>query len=109
MGFSSQGFYAYCGFTGLAVILKRQRITIYMLKMNARHLHLWTVDCRNWGYFIFKTAFVGKNTLFAEWASIFAIFHLLLVLQSLLLMEKNAKNGGEFYECVRSSEFIKVI
>ncbi len=24
-------------------------------------------------------------------------------------MEKNAKNGGEFYECVRSSEFIKVI
>lgn len=50
-----------------------------------------------------------KNTLFAEWASIFAIFHLLLVLQSLLLVEKNAKNGGEFYECVRSSEFIKVI
>ena len=59
--------------------------------------------------FIFKTAFVVKNTLFAEWVSIFAIFHLLLVLQSLLLMEKNAKNGGEFYECVRSSEFIKVI
>ena len=121
VGFSSQGFYAYCGFTGLAVILKRQRITIYMLKMNARlyceqgsqfkilYLHLWTVDCRNWGYFIFKTAFVGKSTLFAEWASIFAIPHLLLVLQSLLLMEKNAKNGGEFYECVRSSEFIKVI
>lgn len=38
VGFSSQGFYAYCGFTGLAVILKRQRITIYMLKMNARSI-----------------------------------------------------------------------
>ena len=36
VGFSSQGLYAYCGFTGLAEILKRQRITIYMLKMNVR-------------------------------------------------------------------------
>lgn len=76
---------------------------------SGRQHQSWTVDCRNWGYFIFKTAFVGKNTLSAEWASIFAIFHLLLVLQSLLLVEKNAKNGGEFYECVRSSELIKVI